>query len=496
MDWCKLMCKLLPVLLILVFGAKAFAFTNPFGKEDYKSQEIKYQYGVLKDDLKYKRDNKILNRTPSGYMTVEEYERASEYKEKSELEIDIPKIDKPSDFMYIPKPIYTIVKYNSPIGGAELSLGRRLYAKRQINAQGIVAPDYSKLVYPAVYYYTDSGSVGADLFVIPLQSEGSNLEKILSANVAKRNPEPILSTDKNIDNYAAFRTLTPVDFSQDGTWLLVKEKIGSSEDGIWQTNIYVYDFSTNASYDLSVVREAISYFWKEYMKLNLNAKRWDIYPLGFDTENSDRVIVQAYAYTGSQPINLGTWSIDAHGIQSRLVSFDKNYSPNISTNGFKIIKEGVEEYQNVKTQEKLDKAQEKVLQKQLKAADNEVLKQINEEFKYKLKDLNADQKDELRDNLYLQKLKGSTEDTKALEEAYEKYRQDQLNKDIEKTKKIIDKQQQKIDKLENKIQSVTDQNQAIIDSVKGNSQNNSQTSTIQNDTEDNNTKTKNENSEN
>lgn len=157
-------------------------------------------------------EGKILNLTPSGYMTVEEYENLSEYKDKNNLQLDIPKIQTPSDFKYIPHPTYRIVKYNDPPGAAELRLGKRLYLNRLVNAQGIVSPDYTKLVYPAVYYYSDSASVACDLFEIPLDTADTNLNRILKANVAKRLPDPILSTDKSIDNYAAFRTLTPVDF--------------------------------------------------------------------------------------------------------------------------------------------------------------------------------------------------------------------------------------------------------------------------------------------
>lgn len=56
-----------------------------------------------------------------------------------------------------------------------------------------------------------------------------------------RYPVPILSTDKSITDGYSFRTLTPIDFSPDGSKLLVKEKIGYSKDGIWQTNAIVYD---------------------------------------------------------------------------------------------------------------------------------------------------------------------------------------------------------------------------------------------------------------
>lgn len=440
---------------------KAFAISNPFQK-DYRSQEIKYQYNVLKDDLKYKRDNKLLNREPSGYMTVEEYEKQSEYKDKSTVKFEAGKIERPTDFKYIPKPVYKIVKYNEPAGSQELSLGKKLYALGQINAQGIVSPDYTKLVYPAVYYYRDTGSTGADLFVIPLDTNETNLTRILKANVAQREIKPILSTEKLIDNQSAFRTLTPVDFSSDGRKILVKEKIGSSEDGIWETRVYVYDFLSRKSADLSVIRDGISYFWSEYAKLDLIAKRWDIVPLGFDSQEPDRIVVQAYAYTGEKPVYLGAWSIDYNGNQTRLVSFDKNFVPQISSNGYKIEKDGVEAYTTVQAEEKMLKKQDKIIEKQKHAEDKKTVKQIKEDYKYELKTLKADYKDEYRDNKKLQSFKGTTE-LNELQALYEKYQQEQLTKQIKKTEKQINKEQKKIDKLDTKIQKKTDQTQDIID---------------------------------
>lgn len=124
----------------------------PFLKtKDVRAKELKYQFDTLKEDEKYARDKKLLNRKPSGYMTLDEYESLSEYKDKATFDYNIPKIEKSSDFKYIPQPLYKIVKYNEPAGSYELVLGKRLFLKRQINAQGIVSPDYSMLVYPAVY---------------------------------------------------------------------------------------------------------------------------------------------------------------------------------------------------------------------------------------------------------------------------------------------------------------------------------------------------------
>lgn len=426
-----------------VYGKKIFV-------KDERSKELKYKYDVWKADEKEKRDTKILNLRPSGYMTLDEYEKMSEYKDKSNIEFDIPKIQTPSDFKYIPQPLYSIVKYNDPAGSPELRLGKKLYSVKQMNAQGIVSPDYTFLVYPAVYYYSDSASVASDLFIVQLEDSDTNLNRILKANIAKRNPDPILSTDKLIDNYAAFRTLTPIDFNPDGTKLLVKEKIGSSEDGIWETRPYIYDFANKTDYDLKAVRDAIVYFWKEYMEVDLDDSRWDIYPLGFDKKDPNQVVVQGFAFTGEKPIFLGSWSIDTKGEQSRLISFDKNYMPEISINGYKVIKDGVESYTAIETQEKFLKKETKYLVKQKNKEQKDTIKLINDEYKLKIRELKDDYKDDYRDLKKLRSMTGSVEDTE-LQAAYKQYLIDQLNKDIQNTQKKIDKQQKEIDKLDTKL---------------------------------------------
>ncbi len=478
--------KFLLILSILYFSTTfsyGFEFSLPKRTKDYKSQEIKYEYQVKKQELEYKKDKKILNREPSGYMTVEEYERQSEYRDKTTMEFDVPKIERPSDFKYIPQPLYKIIKYNDPAGKTELVLGRRLFLKRQVNAQGIVSPDYTKLVYPAIYYYNYSGSVAADLFVIPLNEKDSNLNRILKANTAQRNPAPILSTDKAIDNYAAFRTLTPVDFSSDGTKLLAKEKLGSSEDGIWETRIYIYDFSNEKSYDLNVIREAIKYYWKEYMDVALIEKRWDILPLGFDASKPDTIVVQAFGYTGEKPVFLGTWGIDCFGENTKLISFDKDFIPTISANGYKIIKNGVEEYQTVIREEKNLEKESKILEKEKQKQDKKEIKQINEDYKYELKKLRADYKDKARDNNKLQTFAGSTEGTE-LEEKYKQYRIEQTQKDIQKLEKQLQSKQKQIDKMDQKIQKTSDETLNLIPQNQNKSQVQEQNQIINEDTED------------
>lgn len=439
---------LISVLLLFTAG-KISALEIPTNK-DMKAKELRYKYDRLKDQEEYKKEGKILNLVPSGYMTTEEYEEISKYQDKSTKEIDIPKVQTPSDFKYVPHPAYKIVKYNNPPGGTELRLGKRLFSQRQINAQGIASPDFSMLVYPAVYYYTDSASVASDVFVIPLYGDDKPLDKILKANIMKRIPEPILSTDKSIGNYAAFMSLTPVDFSADGRKILIKEKIGSREDGIWKTSIFVYDFSTKTDYRLDEVRDAIVYFWKEYMDLNLNNYRWDIYPLGFLKNSPDRIAVQAIAFTGEKPVFLGTWSIDTKGNQSRVVSFQKEVEPLISANGYKVVQDGVEEYDVIEREEKSLEKETKVLKKQQKQYQKEKLKQIDYEYKYAVKHLEKDYRMEARDYRKLRSISGM-KDINKLKESYRQFLVEQYKKDIEKSQKDIAKQNKQLDKINEKL---------------------------------------------
>ena len=134
----KLLKLILPAIIILLpfrIYAEPVNFLEVFSNvkssltktNDPRIEETKHQYKVLKEDEKNKYIKKVLNRKPSGYMTVEEYEKMSEYKGRANQNYEIPKVELPSDFKYVPHPQYAIVKYNSPAGSAELSLGKKLY---------------------------------------------------------------------------------------------------------------------------------------------------------------------------------------------------------------------------------------------------------------------------------------------------------------------------------------------------------------------------------
>ncbi len=423
----------------------------PLPHQDYNKKEAKYELKVKKQDEKEKYEKMVLNRNPSGYMTVEEYEILSAPKDKMKQEIEIPKEPIPSDMLYVPQPAYKIVRYNNPPGSPEITLYNSFYERRQQNAQGIVSPDFTKLVYPSIYYYPNSGSTACDVFVIKLDKAKSNMDKILTANVVHRYSEPILSTDKDNDNYYTFRTITPVDFSEDGNKVLLKEKIGNTKDGIWKTTPYVYDFKTKNSYNLQDVRASIKYYWEAARDINLDDKRWDIKPLGFSQKNPDWVIVTSEAYTGDKPVYLGTWAISYTGESPRLVSTD-NAPISISMNGYKLIKSGVEPASIVKREQRQQKRIDKDNAKQAKREEKAELREYKKSYKAKIRELNNEYRESQKDYNLRKKINGSTEGTDALQKYNEIKQQqaikqqEQLEKQKEKELKLLEKQQLKEEK--------------------------------------------------
>ena len=308
----------------------------------------------------------------SGYMTVAEYEAKSRAKTKKEINKDIlDKAEMPKDenMVYVPQRKFKLVKYNDPVGSPELSLPRKLNFDRQINAQGIVSGDYTKLVYPAVYYYAQSDCTSCDLFLINLDTSLSNTERVKRANIVNKEEKPLISTDKDIDTKFIFRTLTPIDFSSDNTKLVVKEKVGHRHDGIWKTDLWVYDFEKKEAKKLPEIREAIVNYWANAGGVDFDEKRWDIYPMGFDANNENRVIVCAYAYTGEVPKFLGTWSIDVEGKLSKLESLSGSSFP-VSIVGYRLAEGDIVPSSEAEFEAKQAKELNKDKEKEAKKAEN------------------------------------------------------------------------------------------------------------------------------
>ncbi len=326
----------------------------------------------------------------SGYMTVEEYEAKSRAKSKKEIaeEVQGGEIPKDSNMVYVPQKTFKLVKYNDPIGSPELNLPRKLNFDRQINAQGIISGDRTMMVYPAVYYYAQSDCTSCDLFLIKLDPKLTDTDKAIYANLVQRVENPLISTEKDIETKFIFRTLTPVDFSADNKKLVVKEKVGHRHDGIWKTDLWVYDFEKEEALKIPQIREAIINYWAEAGGVDFEENRWDIYPMGFDANDDNRIILCAYAYTGEVPKFLGTWSIDIEGNNSKLEDLEGSDIP-VSVIGYRLAEDSVKDASEIEFEAKQAKEKEKAEEKITKetAKFDKEIKELEYERKMRQMDM-------------------------------------------------------------------------------------------------------------
>ena len=262
--------------------------------------------------------------------TMADYYRAANKAADDAKNIPSPRFPKDAKIVDLPDPSITLQKYNNPPGHIDINLVT-LKKARKVNSIGVVSPDFNKMVYTVVYYYPSTRTVGSELYLMNLDTSKSIHQRVETAHI-NQGKKLLYRTGLDSLTLDIFKTLTIIDWSVDGKRLALKEKISFSPDGLWKTNLLVYDFETGKIKNLSEVREAIQYYWREKHDLYLRDYRWDIYPLGWDALNPERIIVLAYAATGEKPKFLGTWSVDYKGDRAMLVSLtDTNFQ--ISQNG-------------------------------------------------------------------------------------------------------------------------------------------------------------------
>ncbi len=170
---------------------------------------------------------------------------------------------------------------------------------------------------------------------------------LMQAHVKDKLKEPLLSTGLYDTNYGVQRTLTVVDWSEDSQKVLIKEKIAQENSGLWQTNIWVYDFSTKKALKLDAIRQAVEYYWNKDRIVDLHYYRFDIYPLGWDAQRPDKILAYVYGYNrqaAASPKFLGTWSIDYQGEQTQLLSLLKTGFI-IQANGFCLRTKNLDYYE-------------------------------------------------------------------------------------------------------------------------------------------------------
>lgn len=253
-------------------------------------------------------------------VTEEDYLKFAEDKKRADFEIPQPVFEAENDLI-LPDPKFRVIRYNTPPGQRNIDL-RKLVGQRRSASLGILSPDKTKMVYTQASFYPQFNQTACEAFYIPIENTDDAYDVLYNTNVIQREMKPIISTGTDELRNFEFKTLYPLDWSEDGTKIAFKEKIGSNLHGTWKTNVIVYDFETEKTIRLNAVREAIIYWWRQNKQIELKDFMWDIYPVGWSKSSPDRIIVYAYAYTEDKPFFLGTWSIDYNESKSKLESID------------------------------------------------------------------------------------------------------------------------------------------------------------------------------
>lgn len=268
-------------------------------------------------------------RTNNMPKTMEDYYNEAEKRAKEKLNIPEPDFEKDDKIIDLPPPKIEIKKYNYPPGSVEINL-QKLKKDCKVKSLGVASPDASLLTYSNVFYYPTSKTAGSELYLMQLDKSLNVHDRLKKVHV-NQGKTVIYRTGMDSLKTNVQKTLTVLDWSADGKKIAFKEKVSFSEDGLWQTNLFVYDLESKKVRELTEVREAIKYHWRN-QGLDLNLYRWDIFPMGWDEQNPDRLIIFAYAYTAERPKYLGAWSIDRFGNRSMLMSLtSSNFA--ISQNG-------------------------------------------------------------------------------------------------------------------------------------------------------------------
>lgn len=264
-------------------------------------------------------------------VTMEDYYTAAKDIKRSEFIIPEPVFSESSEYI-LPDSHYRVVSYNTPPGQRNINISA-IVSEKTASSAGILSPDKTKMVYTKCSFYPKFSQTASSAYYIPVSETSDAYKALFMTNIMQQDMTPIVSVGMDDITKYRFVTLFPIDWSKDSTKIAFKEKIGSNLAQTWQTNVIIYDFKTKSWKRLTAVREAVIYWWRQNKQIELKDYMWDIFPVGWDKNNPERLVVFAYAFTSDQPKFLGTWSIDYNEEKSQLISIDST-NVQIDLNGF------------------------------------------------------------------------------------------------------------------------------------------------------------------
>ncbi len=236
-----------------------------------------------------------------------------------------PPVNKKLTVVQPPAPF--LVKYNNPPGSPEADIAL-IKKEKMARSKGVANDDFTRMAYSQYNFYPNFNQISSEVFVMPLDTSKTIVERMTRANVLLADKSFTLTSAKYNYRRNLFSALTVLDWSKNGDVLLVKEKIGSLEGGIFRTNICVVfvdeNVKTSAYKRFDNLEDTIKDYWAQKQGIRLNFYRWNIKPLGWNKENEDEIISLAHAWDkNGQEIFLGAWGLNYKTDAVRLISLSE-----------------------------------------------------------------------------------------------------------------------------------------------------------------------------
>ena len=273
---------------------------------------------------------------PKMVETVEEWKNEAQNIPLSERIIKEEKENIDAKKYYVPKLNYTFEAYNYPQGKRELNFEN---VKKDLQYTSYLVVDNScrYAAYSKYFYQPETNQISSKFYVEKLDTTKTKTKRILDFKHNQQQRFPVLESGMQDIYSNHFQGLTLVDWSKDSKKLLIKEKIGSTQNGVYKTKLHVYFMKTDIRngylLELDDFDEAIKQYYIDWESKQLVRYRYDIEPLGFSAENDNVVVSLLYVYDNdNNKLYLGTWGYDCVKREVILIS-KEDYTPMLSING-------------------------------------------------------------------------------------------------------------------------------------------------------------------
>ena len=301
-----------------------------------KIDDLILDFDKVKSKVKSVMPKKKTDEKPKMVETVEEWKNEAQNVPLLDRNIEEKKSEIDTKKYYVPELKYSFEAYNYPQGKRELNfedVKKNLFYSSYL----VVDNNCRYAAYSHYYYQPETNQITSRFFVEELDTSKTKTKRILDFKHNQKERIPVVESGMKEIYPNLFQGLTLVDWSKDSKKLLIKEKIGSTQNGVYKTKLHVHFLKTKIrngfTLELDDFDAAIKQYFVDWENKQLVKYRYDIEPLGFSAENDDIVVSLLYVYDNhNNKIYLGTWGYDCFKRETILIS-KTNYTPLLSVNG-------------------------------------------------------------------------------------------------------------------------------------------------------------------